>query len=118
MNTKLTEPAVLDESKIAVWNWQIFSAMPKFEKLHIVAENVFAILKDQKCIDDIQEVNTNASGVWFSLLFRKNIYGRDMKKLLEFVDVSWIDVKNGYLELHFNSDDLKKPYLEDDSESS
>jgi hypothetical protein len=114
MKTTITEEAVPFAVKCDVWYSQIKAAMPEHQKLHIVGKNLLAFLDNNNLGDKVHEVRTDNSWVGFKILFSNSVYGRDMKKLLEYVDFSWIKVENGFLSMTVCSDDLVKSYLDHD----
>ena len=119
MKSQISKEAIPIAVKCDVWYSQIVAAMPKHEKLHIVAENFLAyVVGNEHLTERIHEVTTSNTGVWFHVQFKGNLYGRELIQLLKYVEFSWLEAKEGITSMYINSDDLRNPYLEDDSESS
>ncbi len=107
------EEEISDVAKIQVWNWQIKKAMPDFKQLHLVGETLFKILVDKKMMEAVHEVRTDNGWVGFHVLFHGTVFGTNLKELMEYVVPSWIDVKDGFTSMTFNSDDFRKAYPEE-----
>ena len=119
MKSNITKEEIPTAVKCDVWYSQIVAAMPDHKSLHVVAENFLAFVKNNKHLSErIHEIETSNTHVSFRAKFKGNLYGRDLTSLFVHIEPSWLESKDGFTSFHINSDDLRKPYLEDDSESS
>ena len=102
---------VSSNQKIEVWSEQIFNAMPKHDQLQKVAKLTFEALVKYEMIEAVQEVRTYQDWVGFQICFKKLVYGRRMAEFLKVVEPSWIETKDHWLSMMFNSDNKVREEL-------
>lgn len=115
MKSIITENDIPIAVKCDVWYSQIKAAMPDHTKLHIVAKNLLTYVSNNEHLAErIHEVVTSNNSVSFHVSFSGNLYGRELASLLKVVEFSWLESKEGFTQIYVSSDNLRKPYLDND----